>query len=81
MTSHWRRGQLRTLRRIERDLADSDPGLEALFLAFARRARGRDIPHAEKLDNGPLRMLARLWHGRTVAESAKDAVPPEPGDP
>lgn len=75
MTSHWRRDQLRTLRRIERDLADSDPGLEALFLAFARRAGRRDIPRAEKPADGPLRMLARLWQGRNAAESAKDAAP------
>jgi len=43
--------QLRTLRRIERDLTKSDPGLDALYQGFARRTRGRDLRWLEKADN------------------------------
>jgi hypothetical protein len=45
-----RRRQLRILRRIERDIADSDPGLDALYLGFARRTCGRDLRWVEKID-------------------------------
>jgi hypothetical protein len=45
-----RRRQLRILRRIERDIAASDPGLDALYLGFARRTGGRDMPRMEKID-------------------------------
>ena len=45
-----RRRQLRILRGLERDLADSDPGLDALFLGFARRTGGHDLRWVEKVD-------------------------------
>ena len=45
-----RRRQLRILRGLERDLADSDPGLDALFLGFARRTSGHDLRWVEKID-------------------------------
>jgi len=45
-----RRRQLRILRSMERDLADSDPGLDALFLGFARRTGGHDLRWVEKID-------------------------------
>ena len=50
-----RRHQLRILRRIERDVDDSDPGLDALFLGFARRTGGHDMRWVEKID-------AKRWH-------------------
>ena len=34
---------------MERDLADSDPGLDALFLGFARRTSGHDMRWVEKI--------------------------------
>ena len=45
-----RRRQLRILRGLERDLADTDPGLDALFLGFARRTGGYDLRWVEKVD-------------------------------
>jgi hypothetical protein len=45
-----RRRQLRILRGIERDIADSDPGLEALYLGFARRTGGHDLRWVERID-------------------------------
>lgn len=45
-----RRRQLRILRGMERDLADTDPGLDALFLGFARRTSGHDMRWVEKID-------------------------------
>ncbi len=45
-----RRRQLRSLRSIERDLADSDPGLDALYLGFARRTNGCDLRWLEKIE-------------------------------
>ncbi len=50
----------RALREIERDLADSDPRLDELFLLFTRLARGARIPGAEKIRTMPLRLLSRL---------------------
>ena len=47
-----RRRQLRILCGIERDIADSDPGLEALYLGFARRTGGHDLRWVEKIDHG-----------------------------
>ena len=45
-----RRRQLRILRGLERDLADSDPGLDALFVGFAQRTSGHDLRWVEKVD-------------------------------
>ena len=45
-----RRRQLRILRGMERDLADTDPGLHALFGGFARRTSGHDLRWVEKID-------------------------------
>ena len=45
-----RRRHLRILRGMERDLADTDPGLDALFLGFARRTGGHDLRWVEKID-------------------------------
>jgi hypothetical protein len=67
-----RRGQLRALRRVEREIADSEPGLYAFFLSFNRRAAGRDMPQTETSGSGPLRRLARRRRGRTLTERMKD---------
>jgi hypothetical protein len=70
-----RRGQLRTLREIERDIADSAPGLYAFFLSFNRRGFGRDMPRTEDTEDfgpGRLRRLARLGRRRTLTERMKD---------
>jgi hypothetical protein len=74
-----RRRQLRTLRAIERDLADSDPGLNALFLSFARRTYGLDLRGVEQVKRRP--MLARLRHKRSPAERAADRCAENWNDP
>jgi hypothetical protein len=55
-----RRQILRMLRGIERGLAGSDPQLARLFATFTRLTRGEDMPGAEKLRAGPVRLLAQL---------------------
>ena len=52
-----RRRQLRILRGLDRDLADSDPGLDALVLGFARRTGGHDLRWVEKIDAKQRRWL------------------------
>jgi hypothetical protein len=44
-----RRRQLRILDRIECDLAESDPGLAALYRGLARRTSGLDMRWVEKI--------------------------------
>jgi hypothetical protein len=66
--------RLRALRAIERDLAACDPGLDELFRRFAERAGKRGMPRLEHLAPWPLRMLARLWRGRSVTERVRDWV-------
>ena len=60
---NWRRRRSRALRRIERNLARSDPDLDRLFLSFASRAGRRWTPRVERIAPWPLRVLARLRHG------------------
>jgi hypothetical protein len=67
-----RRGQSRALRGIERDLAGSDPDLNAAFLSFAAHAGRPTMPRVEKVGTGPLRIFARLRRRRTLAERVKD---------
>jgi hypothetical protein len=76
-----RRRQLRTLRGIERGLADSAPGLDALFLSFARRAAGRELPPTEKVGRWSDRMLARLRRGRPDTEPTTDRCAGNWNDP
>jgi len=52
------RRQLRILRRIERDLAYSDPRLKDFFLLFSSGFRGCEMPQVERLPRWP----ARLWN-------------------
>jgi len=58
------RRQQRTLCRIERDLADSDPRLKEYFLLFSSGFRGCEMPRVERLPGWP----SRLWRGRHVTE-------------
>jgi hypothetical protein len=60
------RRQLRTLRGIERDLAGTDPCLDAWFLSFAAGVRSRDMPQVERVPRWPSRMLGRVWRGPGV---------------
>lgn len=53
------RRQLRTLRGIERELADSDPGLDALYQGLARRTSGRDLRCLEKVDRRRFLIFSR----------------------
>lgn len=62
------RRQLRTLRGIERNLACSDPALDAWFVSFAALLRGRDMPPAERVSRWPSRLARRLWYGPSVTE-------------
>jgi hypothetical protein len=45
-----RRRQHRVLRTIERDLAQSDPGLYSFFGSFAERTGGQDLRWVEEID-------------------------------
>ena len=49
----------RTLRAIERNLADSDPPLTKLFSTFTDRVQGEERGPAENVKARPLRALAR----------------------
>ena len=49
----------RSLRAIERNLADSDPSLTKLFPTFTDRAQGEESGRAEEVKARPLRALAR----------------------
>ena len=53
----WR--HRRTLRAIERNMADSDPSLTKLFSTFTVLAQGEERGRAEKVKARPLRALAR----------------------
>lgn len=53
----WR--HRRSLRAIERNLADSDPPLTKLFSTFTVLAQGEERGRAEKVKARPLRALAR----------------------
>ena len=65
------RGQLRTLYGIERDLADSDPDLDALFLSFASATGRPEMPDAENISARHLKVLSRLRRRRTLSERVK----------
>ncbi len=65
------RGQLRTLYGIERDLADSDPDLDALFVAFASATGRPEMPDAEHISTRRLKVLSRLRRRRTLSERVK----------
>ncbi len=66
----WRPGRQRALADIARDLADSDPRLDELFLSFNQRAYGVRMPTTEKVRAGPLGLIARI--GRRVRPASDD---------
>ena len=70
-----RRRSLRALQRMERELASSDPGLEALFQSFARRTRGWDMSWVEEVGRKRFVLfgiLGRRRRERTLTERMKD---------
>ena len=70
-----RRRSLRALQRMERDLASSDPGLDALFQSFARRTRGWDMSWVEEVGRKRFVLfgiLGRRRRERTLTERMKD---------
>ena len=67
-----RRRSLRALQRIERDLACSDPVLDALFRSFGRRTRGCDLSWVERIDRRRLPWLGKRRRERTLTERMKD---------
>jgi len=73
-----RRRQLRILDRIERDLADSDPGLAALFRGLARRTSGLDLRWVEKVSRRRFRSFSRRRrHDQSPGARPKDIKRPE----
>jgi hypothetical protein len=67
---NWRLGRQRALGDIARDLAVTDPRLDALFLSFNQRACGRQMPRTEKIRASPLGLIARI--GRRVRPPSDD---------
>jgi len=70
-----RRRSLRALQRMERELASSDPGLDALFQSFARRTRGWDMSWVEEVGRKRFVLfgiLGRRRRERTLTERMKD---------
>jgi hypothetical protein len=75
------RRQLRTLRGIERDLAGSDPGLDAMFRSFARRTGGPGVPRVEKIDRRRFWVLGRRRRQRSLTDRMKDWTAENWNDP
>jgi hypothetical protein len=70
-----RRRSLRVLQRMERELASSDPGLDALFQSFARRTRGWDMSWVEEAGRRRFLLfgiLGRRRRERPLTERMKD---------
>jgi hypothetical protein len=57
----------RALRAIERDLADSDPGLGELFSSFTLRTNGQNMPRLETMRARPTRQVTN--HGQRADPS------------
>jgi hypothetical protein len=55
-----RMSQRRALRKIERDLARSDPRLNALFIALTGLGGDKEMPVTEQIRSGPHWLPARL---------------------
>src|SRR2546421_2652501 len=70
-----RRRSLRVLQRMERDLASSDPGLDALYQAFARRTRGCDLSWVEEVGRKRV-LLFGPRRERKLTERMKDWAAP-----
>jgi hypothetical protein len=69
-----RRRWPRALRPIERDLARTDPGLDALFRSFARRPGGCDLSWVEQVSRRRFPWFRRRRHQRTLSEWMRDWV-------
>ncbi len=69
-----RPAQSLALRRIERDLTDWYPCLDALFFSFTERARGARMPRTERIRAKPLRLLARLRRRPDRDQATKTGV-------
>lgn len=76
-----RRRHQRILGALERDLAETEPGLYAFFESFARRTGGREMPSAEKINRWPRRMFARMRRRRPMNERMKDSCAENWNDP
>jgi len=70
-----RRRQLRILDRIERDLADSDPGLAALYRGLARRTSGLDLRWVEKTGRRRFWIFSRRKQQRSPGPRIRDTKP------
>src|SRR5215470_2416426 len=66
-----RRRSLRVLQRMERDLARSDPGLDALFQSFAQRTFGCDMRWVEEVGRKRFLLFGRRRE-RKLTERVKD---------
>jgi len=75
-----RRRSLRVLQRMERDLASSDPGLDALFRSFARRTRGYDLSWVEEVGRKRFLLFGRRRE-RKLTERMKDWTAENRKDP
>jgi hypothetical protein len=76
-----RRRQLRILRGMERELADSEPGLDALFQGFARRTNGHDMRWVEMIDRRRRWPLFRRQPEPRPGERVKDPSAENWNDP
>jgi hypothetical protein len=76
-----RRRQLRILRGTERELADSEPGLDALFQGFARRTNGHDMRWVEMIDRGRRWLFFRRRPEPSLSERVQDPSAENWNDP
>ena len=65
---------------MERDLARSDPGLDALFRSFARRTRGYDLSWVEEISRRRFLLFGRRRE-RKLTERTKDWTAENRPDP
>ena len=65
---------------MERDLARSDPGLDALFRSFARRTRGYDLSWVEEIGRRRFLLFGRRRE-RKLTERMKDWTAENRQDP
>ena len=65
---------------MERDLASSDPGLDALFRSFARRTRGYDLSWVEEIGRRRFLLLGRRRE-RKLTERTRDWTAENRKDP
>jgi hypothetical protein len=76
-----RRRQLRILRGMERELADYEPGLDALFQGFARRTNGHDMRWVERIDRRRRWLFFRRQQAPSPAERMTDRSAEKWNDP